>query len=88
MPKTKEVVWSLYIIKTKLGTLYTGITTDVKRRFEEHNSQGPKCAKYLKGKAPLKLIYNIEVGSKSEATKLELEIKSMSKKEKNLLIAE
>lgn len=77
--------WSLYIIETAQGTLYTGITTDVKRRFDEHcnSKQG---AKYLKGKGPLTLRYHCEVGSKSRASKLEYRVKALKKSQKELLI--
>ena len=43
-------MWHLYLIRTKLGHLYTGITQDVQRRFKEHQEGGVKAAKSLKGK--------------------------------------
>ncbi|MBN4078167.1 GIY-YIG nuclease family protein, partial [Nitrospina gracilis] len=43
-------MWHLYLIRTKLGHLYTGITQDVQRRFKEHEEGGVKAAKSLKGK--------------------------------------
>ena len=64
------------------NTLYTGITKDVARRFFEHNSQGQKCAKYLRGKHPLKLVYQQKVENKSEALKLESKIKKFSRAQK------
>jgi len=74
--------WTVYIIKTKLDTLYTGITNDLERRFKEHVSQGSKTAKYLLGKAPLELVYIHEVDTRSEALSLEAKIKKLPKKDK------
>lgn len=48
--------WFLYVIRCKHGKLYTGITTDVERRFAEHTSNDKKCAKSLRGKTPLTLV--------------------------------
>jgi len=77
--------WHLYMVRTADGHLYTGITTDVARRFEEHSSG--KGAKYLRGKGPLELAYTQEAGSRSEALKIELMVKKMSKPEKERLAA-
>jgi putative endonuclease len=74
--------WYVYIIECSDASLYTGITTDVKRRFSEHEAQSNKTAKYLRGKAPLKLVGVLEADSRSDATKLELEIKSLTREQK------
>ncbi len=78
--------WFLYLIRTKQGNLYTGITTDVERRFKEHCSGGKKSAKYLKGKGPLVLVYCIQVGKRSQALKLEYQVKRLSKQAKENII--
>ena len=78
--------WYLYILRCADNTLYTGITNDLQRRFKEHNLQGKKCAKYLRGKAPLQLVFTQEVADKSSAMQLELKIKSLSKLEKESII--
>ena len=79
-----EQNWKLYILRCGDGTLYTGITTDVERRLEEHRSG--KGAKYTRGRAPLELVY-METGmDKSTALKRELEIKALSRQEKEKLI--
>ncbi len=78
--------WYLYLIRTQQGALYTGITTDVKRRFSEHSAQGLKCAKSLRGKAPLELVLKHFVGTKSDALKLEYKIKQLDKQQKEYLI--
>jgi putative endonuclease len=82
-------MWSIYIIRCSDDSLYTGITTDVNRRFKEHSdsSQGKLAAKYLRGKGPLKLVFESFAGTtRSEATKLELALKSLPKAKKELLV--
>lgn len=82
----KSVVWSLYLIRTHKGSLYTGITTDVVRRFSEHQTGGIKAAKFLKGKGPLSLEFQIEVGDHSAALKLEYRVKRLRKSKKEQLL--
>ena len=81
-----DAKWYLYMIECANGHLYTGVTIDIVRRFGEHESGGPKAAKYLRGKGPLKLVYQEEVGDRSSALKRELEIKSWSRKKKLALL--
>jgi len=76
-PTEPDITWFLYLIRCKDGSLYTGITTDVERRFIEH--QSGKGAKYLRGKAPLTLAFQQKVGSRSAALKAEASIKQLSK---------
>ncbi|MBR9729339.1 GIY-YIG nuclease family protein [Shewanella intestini] len=74
--------WFVYMIKCANGHLYTGITTDVARRFNEHQLGGKKGAKYLKGKGPLTLVYKERQHDRSVATKRELAIKKMTREQK------
>ena len=76
--------WKLYILRCGDGSLYTGITTEVDRRLEEHRSG--KGAKYTRGRSPLELVYEEECGGHSAALKRELEIKALSREEKLKLI--
>ena len=78
--------WFVYIIRCVDQTLYTGITNNLKRRFSEHQSQGKKCAKYLRGKQPLTLVYQKSVRTRSEALQLEAIIKKLPKVKKELLV--
>ncbi len=80
----KKGAWFLYLIRCSGGQLYTGITTDVARRFEEH-CEG-NGAKFLRGKGPLKLVFTEEIGDRSTALKAELAIKQMKKCEKETLV--
>lgn len=79
-----DSVWYLYILRCRDGSLYTGITTDVDKRFLAH-SEG-RGAKYTRGRAPLELVYREECGSHSDALKRELQIKALTKAEKESLI--
>lgn len=76
--------WSVYLIRCHDGSLYTGITTDVARRFAEHESG--KGAKYLRGRTPLILAWRQEIGSRSEALIAEVAIKKLPKAEKEALV--
>lgn len=67
-------VWYLYMIETASGALYTGITTDVERRFREHQGSR-RGARALRGKGPLRLVHRQAVGTRSEALKLEAWLK-------------
>lgn len=68
------------------GTIYTGITDDLPRRFKAH-TEG-KGAKYTRGRGPLKLCYREEVPDKSAALKRECAIKRLRRSEKMVLISE
>lgn len=79
--------WFLYIIRCGNGSLYTGITTDVERRFLEHQGKGTASgAKYLRGKMPLTLEFTTPAGDRSYASRLESRIKKMTKTQKEQLI--
>jgi len=77
-------IWFLYMIRCRDGSLYTGITTDVKRRFEEHSGNDRKGSKYLKGKAPLTLVLKKKIGSHSLALQVEHRVKQLKKPEKEM----
>ncbi len=78
-------MYCLYILQCADKTLYAGITTDVKRRVEEHNSSA-LGAKYTRGRRPAKLVYSKEFKNRSEATREESRIKKLSRSEKLALI--
>lgn len=73
-------MWFIYIIQCIDGSLYTGITTDPKRRFQEH-LRG-KGGNYTRSHKPLKQVYQEKVTTRSEALKRECEIKSWSREKK------
>lgn len=80
-------IWFLYMIRCRGGSLYTGITTDIKRRFHEHRDGGRKGSKFLRGKAPLELVLKRKIGSKSLALKVEHVVKQMRKSEKEKFVS-
>lgn len=79
--------WFLYIIQTKSGKLYTGITTDLERRFEEHKTNKSKKAKFFRSDPPLKIVYSEAFVDRSSASKREYEIKSLTRTKKIELIS-
>ncbi len=78
--------WSLYIIEASDASLYTGISTDVERRFDEH-SKGPRGARYFNGRNPLRIVYREDGHSRASASRREAEIKKLSRGAKQQLIA-
>lgn len=85
---TSESLWSVYLIRCGDDSLYCGITNNVARRLKEHQSQGPKCAKYLRGRTPFNLVYERVIGNRADASSEEYRIKQLSRKAKELLIAQ
>ena len=79
-----EKQWFVYILRCGDGTLYTGITTDVEKRFATHCAG--KGAKYTRGRGPLEIVYREECSGHSAALKREAEIKKLSREEKENLI--
>ncbi|PKF50181.1 GIY-YIG nuclease family protein [Enterovibrio nigricans] len=77
--------WHVYLIRTRDNALYCGVTLDVARRFDEHQTNGMKTAKYLRGKQPLSLAWTCEIGTKQQAMSLEWKIKRLAKKDKERL---
>lgn len=78
-------MWFVYILKCIDGTLYAGITTDLKRRVEEHNSSD-LGARYTSGRRPVTLVYAADFANRSLASKEEMRIKKMPRVEKLSLI--
>ena len=75
-----DKTWKLYMLRCGDSSLYTGITTDIDRRLEEHRTG--KGAKYTRGRGPLELVYSEDCGDKSTALRRELEIKALPREEK------
>ncbi|WP_312631392.1 GIY-YIG nuclease family protein [Pantoea piersonii] len=78
--------WQLYIVQTAAGVLYTGITTDVVRRVEQHESG--RGARALRGKGPLALVYRCDAGDRAAASRLEYRVKQLSRQQKLRLVAQ
>jgi len=78
------VKWSVYLVRTAAGALYTGVSTDVERRFSEHQGS-VKGARSLRGKGPLVLAFQSFVGGRAQAMQLEWKIKRWPKNRKEAL---
>ena len=78
-------MYYLYILKCADGTLYTGITVDLKRRVEEHNFS-KFGARYTKARRPVKLVYSKKFLNRSIVSKEEARIKALSRKQKQDMI--
>ena len=76
----------VYILQTKEGTFYTGMTKNLQARLDLHN-QG-KGAKYTKGRRPVKLVYFEELKNFKSAMQREVKIQSYPRKKKEKLIEE
>ena len=73
--------WFLYLIRTADNKLYTGITTDVERRYQQHQSGKG-------GKGELTLAFSAPVGDRSLALRAEYRVKQLTKRQKERLVAE
>ncbi len=78
--------YRLYILRCADDTLYTGITVDVPRRLEQHES-GTRGARYLRGRSPFALAFDAAAGDRSRASRLEYRVKRLARKDKERLIA-
>lgn len=65
--------------------MYTGYTTDISRRVDEHNTS-KKAAHYTRGRRPVQLVYSESYTSRSSALRRECEIKKLSSIKKKLLV--
>ena len=83
-----KTIWYVYLAKCSDGTLYTGITTDLKRRINQHNGIVQGGARYTAARRPVVLVWSEEVDSRSCAQKREFEIRRLSRIEKTQLIVE
>jgi putative endonuclease len=74
----------VYVVRCANGSLYTGITNDLKARLEAHNSG--RGAKYTAAFGPVELVWKKRRKDRSSASKLEAAIKKLSRPEKEVLI--
>ena len=79
-------MWDVYIVETDNGKLYTGITTDLDRRFDEHRASS-RGAKFFRFSSPVRIVFREGHADRAGATSREREIKRMSRPEKLQLVA-
>ena len=78
--------WTLYILRCKSDTFYTGVTKDLERRLKMHNDG--KASRYTRSRRPVKLMYLEECESRAQALVRECKVKALSRKEKKRLISD
>lgn len=80
-----DTTWMVYIIRCDDGSLYTGVTTDLERRFKEHLT-GKRGARYFNGRKPGRVVYRENGHDRGSACRREAAIKKLSRDEKLSLI--
>ena len=78
------MIWFVYMLRCRDNSIYTGITNNLEKRIEAHISGNG--SKYLRGRLPVELIYKEDFLNRSTASKREMEVEKLKKKEKELLI--
>ena len=76
--------WVVYIVRCADGSLYTGITKDVKRRCQQHNDG--TASRYTRSRRPTKLVWQEAQPSRSSALMREAAIKAMTRRAKLAMI--
>ncbi len=83
--RSKSAPWYVYLLRCADDTLYTGVTTDLKRRVAEHNA-GKAGAKYTRARRPVVLVYHEPATSRVEATRREAALRVLPRGVKETLI--
>ncbi len=78
-------MWTVYIVRCRDGSLYTGITNDLEKRLAAHN--GKKGGKYTRSRAPVRLVYSEKKRNRGTATRREIAIKALTRVKKLALVA-
>ena len=86
MDTTPQNNWLIYILECRDGSLYCGITNNLKKRLKQHKGEIKGGAKYTRSHLPCKLVYEEKSSSRSKASQREAIIKKMSKDKKQALI--
>lgn len=81
-----HTTWYLYVIRCVDGSLYAGITTDVRRRYWEHAGGGRRAARFLRAHPPQGLVFRRRIATRSLALKVEYRFKQLSKRDKEVVI--
>jgi putative endonuclease len=81
-----NMIWYVYMLRCADGTLYSGITTDLKRRLNEHNFDNKKGSKYTKMRRPVELVYKKRCKDRSRAASAEAALKKLTRREKDKLL--
>jgi len=82
--KVKAPGWFLYILQCRDNTFYTGITTDLDRRLDQHNNG--TASRCTRSRLPVVRVYHEACANRSEALKRECAVKKLSRDEKDLMV--
>jgi putative endonuclease len=82
----KARTWVVYMIRCRSGKLYTGVTTDLERRWREHNG-GVQGARYTRADPPQAIVYSEFQPDRSHACKREAAIKKLPRSAKLALVS-
>jgi predicted GIY-YIG superfamily endonuclease len=82
--KKQASAWVLYVLKCRDSSLYTGVTTDLLRRVQQHNDGS--ASRYTRSRLPVKLVHHERCRGRSSALKKEYALKQLSRKEKEQYI--
>ena len=85
-PRPETLNWLVYILLCSDNSLYTGITTDIARRFRQHAAG--HGAKYFRSRQPVEVVYREAEHSRSSASRREAQIKALTRTEKDRLLAQ
>ncbi|MEX2028361.1 MAG: GIY-YIG nuclease family protein [Candidatus Curtissbacteria bacterium] len=80
-------MYYFYILRCADNSLYCGMTSNLENRLKEHNSEGRKGAKYLRGKKPVVIVHSEIYQDIKTAMNRELQVKKWTKAEKEALIS-
>ncbi len=83
---TQINTWTIYFLRCNDNSLYTGITTDIKRRIHQHNNT-KLGAKYTRARRPVVLVYSETAVDKSTASKREYQLRTLTKKQKEKIVS-
>ena len=78
--------WWVYLLRCSDRSLYTGVTTDLVRRLDEHNGEQPGGARYTRARRPVVLVWSERCNSRSEAQRREAAVRRLSRRQKDRLI--
>ena len=87
MTNNASATWFVYIILASDNSLYTGITTDIERRWRQHSGAIVGGARFFRGRKPEKLVYVEEGADRSSVSKREATIKKLARKDKLKLLS-
>ena len=77
--------WTVYMLRCRDGTLYTGVTTDLARRLAQHNAG--TASKYTRARRPVAVVYREPATGHGAALRREIAIKKLSRPAKDALVA-